>query len=47
MMITSCLFPGTHYVIVYFSGSTSLCLGPEIKIYNKNCTVTLTLISEI
>jgi len=32
-MINSCLFPGTHYVLVHFSTSTSLCLGPGTDIY--------------
>jgi len=35
MVINSCLFPGTHYVLVYFSTSTSLCLGPGTDIYTE------------
>ena len=36
MMINSCLFPGTHYVLEYFSTSTSLCLGQGTDIYNED-----------
>jgi len=32
-MINSCLFPGTHYVLVYFYTSTSLCLVLGTDIY--------------
>ena len=37
MMIKSCLFPGTHYVLVYFSTSTSMCVGQGTDIYNEDC----------
>ena len=40
-MINSCLFPGTHYVLVYFSTSTSLCLGPGTDIYTEEKGITV------
>jgi len=50
MMNNSCLFPGTLYVLVYFSTSTSLCLGPGTNVYTeekKRSTVAYFLVHTI